>query len=54
METESNINKLQLLKYLVDQNLVNNPDLITTEDLYYLEQQGAIKNTPNGWEVVQP
>ena len=54
MKTESNIKKLQLLKHLIDQNLVNNPDVITTEDLYYLEQRGVIKNTPNGWEVVQP
>lgn len=54
METESNTKKLKVLKYLLDHNLVSNPDLITTENLYYLEQQGVIKNTPDGWEVVQP
>lgn len=39
------------LKHLEDNGLLPNPDRVTEEDLYYLEQRGRIARTPAGWKV---
>ncbi|MDR4498973.1 MAG: PKD domain-containing protein [Candidatus Scalindua sp.] len=40
------------LKELADRGLVPNENQITQEELYQLEQEGKVRRTQNGWEVI--
>jgi hypothetical protein len=40
------------LKKLLDRGLASDPAFISHEDLYRLEQEGKIRRTPAGWEVI--
>jgi len=43
---------VSFLKKLLDRGLVSDPTIISHEDLYRLEQEGKIRRTPAGWEVI--
>jgi hypothetical protein len=41
------------LRQLGDRRLVEDPDTVDQETLYRLKQEGKIRETSSGWEIVQ-
>lgn len=42
----------QFLETVLDRGWISDPTFISHEDLYRLEQEGKIRRTPAGWEVI--